>query len=120
MSNTLGRSDSQDDALKSDASPIRIRLFRGSKFDLQKISRSVNGLAAIRIDRNSGWENPFLGASSAPTAAVEMFQRWLLGNMSPEELADCYGHGRFSNGAWLANRRQCVLHAIPRRPYSGQ
>ena len=61
MSKTLGRSNSLDEAFKSDASPIRIRLFRGSKFSLQKISKGVNGLAAIRIDRNSGWENPFLG-----------------------------------------------------------
>jgi hypothetical protein len=113
MSETFGRTASLNEALKSDASPIRIRLFRGSKFNLQETSRSINGLAAIRIDRNSGWENPFLGERSAPTAAVEMFHRWLLGNMSPDELADCCGHGRFSNGAWLANRRQCVLHAIP-------
>ena len=113
MSKTLGRSNSLDEAFKSDASPIRIRLFRGSKFSLQKISKGVNGLAAIRIDRNSGWENPFLGEGGGPTAAVEMFHRWLLGNMLPGELAECCGHGRFSNGAWLANRRQCLLHAIP-------
>lgn len=113
MSETLGELVSLNEELNSDASPIRIRLFRGPKFNLQKISISVNGLAAIRIDRNSGWENPFFDTGSTPTAAVEMFQRWLLGNMSPEELAHCCGHGRFSDGAWLANKRQWMLQAIP-------
>ena len=99
-----------DAAPKSKSTPQRLQLFRGAKFDLQKISRQVNGLAAIRIDRNSGWENPFLGE---PAAAVEMFRRWLLGDIPPEELAGYSGRGRFSNGAWLIGRRRILLRAMP-------
>jgi hypothetical protein len=92
--------------------PCRLQLFRGPKFDLQAVSRKRNGLPAIRIDRNSGWENPFLGEST-PTAAVEMFRRWLLGDMSAEELAGYSGPGRFLSGAWLANKRRLLLPVLP-------
>jgi hypothetical protein len=110
MSEAPGKLAGLEEALKLNPSPQRLQLFRGAKFDLQRISRNVNGLAAIRIDRNSGWENPFL---STPTAAVEMFRRWLLGDMSPDELVSYCGQGRFSNGAWLTNRRRFLLHAMP-------
>jgi hypothetical protein len=93
--------------------PQRLQLFRGAKFDLQETSRTLNGLAAMRIDRKTGWENPFLDHLSTPTASVAIFRRWLLGQMSSHELAACSGRGRFANGAWLANRRLCLLHAMP-------
>jgi hypothetical protein len=91
--------------------PRRLQLFRGPKFDLQAISRTLNGLPAIRIDRHSGWENPFLDGT--PTVAVEMFRHWLSGGMPAEELAGYSGPGRFSNGAWLANRRRLLLNRLP-------
>lgn len=93
--------------------PRRIQLYRGGKFDLQNFSRKLNGLPAIRIDRNSGWENPFLDSYCTPTAAVLMFRRWLLADMAPDELAGHSGHGRFSNGAWLADRRRLLWNAMP-------
>jgi hypothetical protein len=93
--------------------PQRLQLFRGAKFDLQEASKTLNGLAAVRIDHKSGWENPFLDRLSTPTASVAMFRRWLLGQMPPDELAACAGRGRFANSAWLANRRLCLLHALP-------
>lgn len=111
MSETVGRWVAPDRTPKADIAPRRLQLFRGAKFDLQKISRKVNGLPAIRIDRNSGWENPFLDKS--PTAAVELFRRWLLGGMLPDELVRYSGQGRFSNGAWLTNRRRTLLSAMP-------
>lgn len=95
------------------AAPQRLQIFRGAKFDLQETSKTLNGLAAIGIDRKSGWENPFLGCLSTPAASVAMFRRWLLGQMPPHEMAACSGRGRFANGAWLANRRLCLLHAMP-------
>jgi len=93
--------------------PRRLRLFRGAKFDLQTISAKANGLPAVRIDRKSGWENPFLCESSTPAAALDMFYRWLTGRMLPGELRGCWGGGRFSNGTWLANRRQELLQTMP-------
>jgi hypothetical protein len=90
-------------------SPQRLRLSRSLKYDLQHISRTLNGLAAVRVDRDSGWENPFLQAT--PTAAVEMFRRWLKGEMSEEELVS--GRGRLLNGAWLTKRRRLLLDALP-------
>ncbi len=101
------------DKVKSYLSPQRIQLFRGRKFDLQRMSRDLNGLPALRIDRNSGWENPFLEKFSTPSAAVYMFRRWLLGEMSADELAGHSGRGRYSNGTWLANKRQSLLSAMP-------
>src|ERR1700742_1020077 len=98
-------------APKLSVSPIRLQLFRGAKFDLQRASRKINGLPAIRIDRNSGWENPFLEGS--PTAAVALFRRWLLGDMSLAELAGYSGQGRFLNDAWPITRRRALLKAIP-------
>ena len=98
------------EAPRSNFGPQRLRLFRGRKFDLQKASMALNGLPAIRIDRNSGWENPFL---DTPTKAAASFRRWLLGEMSEVELAGYSGRGRVSSGEWLANRRQCLLNAMP-------
>jgi hypothetical protein len=63
MSETVGRWVAPDRTPKADIAPLRLQLFRGAKFDLQKISRKVNGLPAIRIDRDSGWQNPFLDES---------------------------------------------------------
>ena len=93
--------------------PRRIQLYRGSKFDLQIASMQINGLPAVRIDRNSGWENPFLDSFCTPTAAVVMFRRWLLDGLPRDELADHSGRGRFSGGAWLVNRRAQLWIAMP-------
>jgi hypothetical protein len=100
-------------ALAAGFVPRRIQLHRGSKFDLQTASMKVNGLAAVRIDRNSGWENPFLDSYCTPTAAVVMFRRWLLDGIPQDELARHSGHGRFSEGAWLVNRRAALWIAMP-------
>ena len=90
---------------------MRLQLFRGAKFDLQRASRNINGLAAIRIDRNSGWENPFLDRS--PTAAIAVFRRWLLEDMSSDELARYCGQGRLLNDACPTRRRALLLNAMP-------
>ena len=97
--------------MKFNVSPQRLQLSRGAKFHLQAVSLSVNGLPAIRIDRGSGWENPFLDKS--PTAAIDLFRRLLMGSMSPDELARYSGQGRFSIGAWANNRRLVLLNAMP-------
>jgi hypothetical protein len=39
--------------------PVRLRLSRAKRFDLQAHSRAVNGLPAINVARPSKWGNPF-------------------------------------------------------------
>jgi hypothetical protein len=111
MSHGLGGPVGWHEAPERNLSPRRLQLFRGAKFDLQSISRAANGLAAIRIDHNSGWENPFLGA--APTVARDRFRRWLEGGMPPDEMASYDGRGRRAYGLWLARRRCVLLQAMP-------
>jgi len=98
---------------RTNLAPQRLQLFRGAKFDLQMTSKQINGLPAIRIDRDSGWENPFLDEFFTPTTAVGMFRRWLLGDMSTDELIGFSGRGRFSDGIWLSKRRDLFLNAMP-------
>ena len=39
--------------------PVRLQLSRKKGFDLQAWSREVNGLPAVKVDRASGFGNPF-------------------------------------------------------------
>ncbi len=40
--------------------PVRLQLSRRKGFDLQKVSKSVNGLDAVNCARPGKWGNPFL------------------------------------------------------------
>jgi len=59
--------------------PVRLRLRRTKGFNLQALSRSVNGLPAINVARPSRWGNPFEVANDASpeerAQAVERFRR---------------------------------------------
>jgi hypothetical protein len=109
MSEAPGARQDEAPDFPPDVLPRRLQLSRSLKFDLQRISKSLNGLAAIRIDRKSGWENPFLDG----TDSIEMFRRWLKGEMPAEELVRYSGRGRLSSCGWLTNRRQKLLNAMP-------
>jgi Domain of unknown function (DUF4326) len=100
-----------DGPQKSNFVPRRLLLCRGAKFDLQTVSRTLNGRPAVRIDRNSGWENPF-EKFFAPTAATETYRRWLIGSMSPEELAGHSRDRRCISGVWLTQKRELLLTAM--------
>ena len=39
------------------AAPVRLRLSRQKGFNLQALSREVNGLAAVKVDRTTMWGN---------------------------------------------------------------
>lgn len=39
--------------------PVRIQLSRKMGFRLQEVSRAINGLEAVKVDRSTKWGNPF-------------------------------------------------------------
>jgi hypothetical protein len=48
------------------ATPVRLRLSRRKGFDLQRLSRSTNGLPAVVVSRPARWSNPWrIGAKDA-------------------------------------------------------
>lgn len=68
--------------------PVRLQLSRRKGFDLQAVSRALNGLAATPVARPGKWGNPFtaaqvLAAGEAGTArdaralAVARFRTWI-------------------------------------------
>jgi hypothetical protein len=57
--------------------PVRLRLRRTKGFNLQALSRSVNGLPAINVARSSRWGNPFEVATDAtPEERAEAVERF--------------------------------------------
>ena len=60
--------------------PVRLQLSRRKGFDLQAVSRTTNGLAAVKVARPTRWGNPAkvgeLGCMSHQ-GAVEAYRRWI-------------------------------------------
>lgn len=77
--------------------PVRIVLSRRPGFDLQAISRSLNGLPAQSVARPGPWGNPFsidavaaetgLDRTSAQAEAVARHARWLRGEIEADRPA---------------------------------
>lgn len=44
--------------------PVRLRLSRAKGFNLQAVSRALNGLEAVNVARPTKWGNPFTVANS--------------------------------------------------------
>ena len=71
--------------------PVRIVLSRRAGFDLQAISRALNGLPAQSVARPGPWGNPFtiaavmdetgLGKDAAQAEAVARYGRWIKGEI---------------------------------------
>ena len=69
--------------------PVRIALSRRAGFDLQALSKSLNGLPAHSVARPGPWGNPFtiaavmddtgLGKEAAQAEAVARYGRWISG-----------------------------------------
>ena len=68
--------------------PVRLQLSRRKGFNLQAVSRGINGLAAIPVARPGKWGNPFTPAQmlaagqakaerEARAIAVECFRVWI-------------------------------------------
>lgn len=47
--------------------PVRLQLSRRKGFDLQSLSRATNSLEAVKIDRSTGFGNPFPIAKGTKT-----------------------------------------------------
>lgn|ERR1035437_2249017 len=64
--------------------PVRIRRKRTKGFQLQHVSRALNGLEAVSVTRPGRWGNPykigiFMGYCHAD--AVADFKKWLAGDI---------------------------------------
>mgnify|MGYP001581696887 CR=1 FL=1 len=56
--------------------PVRLRLSRRPKFNLQKHSRSINGLPAVNVARPSKWGNPFVIAPKTRPGVIFSGAAW--------------------------------------------
>ncbi|MET0439823.1 MAG: DUF4326 domain-containing protein [Devosia sp.] len=76
--------------------PTRIVLSRRAGFDLQAISRSINGLPAQSVARPGPWGNPFsidavaaesgLDRAAAQAEAVARHARWMRGEVEADRI----------------------------------
>ena len=58
--------------------PERIQLSRKRGFCLQRVSRAINGLGAVKVDRATQWGNPFVSHSPEfNRIAVRLFEEHL-------------------------------------------
>lgn len=57
--------------------PRRITLSRKKGFRLQELSRSLNGLPAVKVTRPGPWGNPYqVSAALSSETAVDLFRVW--------------------------------------------
>jgi hypothetical protein len=86
--------------------PVRLQLSRCKGFKLQAFSQSVNGLAAVKVDRSTRWGNPFAVTTYGQQGTVQAFQAWLDGRSCDSALKDrrqaILGNLRVLAGANLA------------------
>ena len=78
--------------------PVRLQLSRKRGFSLQSWSREVNGLAAVKVDRSTIFGNPFPLDVYGREGAIDLFRRWLTGNMSAHERSGLSREDRWSAG----------------------
>lgn len=55
--------------------PVRIQLSRRKGFKLQAVSKAINGLEAVKVDRSTKWGNPAISDDAA--LAVGLFRTWI-------------------------------------------
>ncbi len=85
--------------------PQRIQLSRKKGFDLQEVSRKLNGLPAVNCSRPGVWGNPFkvIRGSvmlSNNRAVVELYRRWFDSNSV------------FAGGGW--DRKKPTIESVRR------
>lgn len=59
--------------------PLRIQLSRRAGFDLQDLSKSINGLPAVNVSRSSKWGNPFIVGAPVDIKQAKRWGWWPLG-----------------------------------------
>src|SRR2546423_13343009 len=56
--------------------PVRLQLSRKNGFNLQQLSKSINGLPAVVVSRPGKWGNPYVVEDSFFQAREE-YRKWL-------------------------------------------
>lgn len=101
------------------AKPQRIRLQRKRGFKLQEVSRALNGLEAVNVQRPTKWGNPYPAAIYGRDMAVMLYERtvrgiWWCGlipaNWSDEQAVDAYE----AHSQWLARMGEHPIGAARR------
>ena len=89
--------------------PVRIHLSRRKGFDLQALSIATNGLPAVKVDRSTGFGNPFPVASAKLMNGTE---QWVVGTWNGPSMwiqptqAEALGLSVKAFRAWLESAAQ--------------
>jgi hypothetical protein len=109
--------------------PARIVLSRRAGFDLQAVSRALNGLPAQSVARPGPWGNPFtidevaaelgLGKDAAQAEAVARYGQWISGAIAgprtpPTKDAIRAGLGGKNLACWCREGSPCHVDALLR------
>jgi hypothetical protein len=92
-------------------SPVRLKLRRTARFNLQDASRAVNGLPARSCARPGplgnpfGWQTPQLSDHSGRSMAVRQHREWLIEGRVP--------HSHRKERAELLAKRERVIAMMP-------
>ena len=107
--------------------PVRIVLSRRAGFDLQAISKALNGLPAQSVARPGPWGNPFsidavatekgLSRDAAQAEAVARHAKWLAGEVGadrpPPSRADIQAHlGGKNLACWCREGTPCHVETL--------
>lgn len=91
--------------------PVRLKLSRAARFNLQAASLAINGLSAVSCARPHllgnpfGWQTPQLSQHSGRRLAVQQHREWLVDGKVP--------HSHRKDHLELMARRDRVLARIP-------
>jgi hypothetical protein len=94
------------------AVPHRLRACRTKGFDLHAASRALNGLDLRRADRSTLYGNPFPAFVYGAAEAVDLYRRWIDGQISPGELGRLTRYDRWYSGFPLMTLRERVLEKL--------
>jgi uncharacterized protein DUF4326 len=73
-----------------DARPVRLRLARAKGFSLQAISVATNGLPAMKVDRSTGFGNPFSITKGTSSSGGKTADVWTVGTWNGPAMWICY------------------------------
>jgi hypothetical protein len=95
--------------------PVRLQLSRQKGFCLAEHSHATNGLQVVNVARPGVCGNPFPVDVYGAKRAVDLFRRWIAGNMSTREMAGLSRVDRWSepDGVSLVTLRAMILDCVP-------
>lgn len=102
--------------MKHELPPKGIKLLRTLGFSLQVTSRNANGREAVKVDRTTGWGNPFVtGKDGTAAECVAKFkailEQWERDH--PEKLEDYIAPLRGKNLAcWCDHQAHCHRNVL--------